>query len=178
MTRKELVQTSLRHKQPPTVPYQIGFTKVAHEKMAAFYGNPDFERDLGNCLNGIGTAPAGAWTEVKTGFWRDQFGVIWAQTVDKDIGVPANVLVTPATVDSFRFPDPDDATRYAGADRAIQDHPDLYAVGNIGFSLYERAWTLAGMEGPEPRLTDRAPSFTPLPRTGRNPVHVFGFCRP
>jgi uroporphyrinogen decarboxylase len=54
--------------------------------------------------------------------------------------------VTPANVDSFKFPDPDDPTRYAGSDRAIQDHPDLYAIAGIGFSLYERAWTLAGME--------------------------------
>ncbi|MFC1582147.1 uroporphyrinogen decarboxylase family protein [Planctomycetota bacterium] len=146
MTKKEIVRNTINHKQSEVVPYHIEFTKEAHDNAAAYYDDPDFESKLGNCLLGFSTQPEGAWTEIKSGHWQDQFGVVWDQTVDKDIGVPVNVLVTAENVDSFEFPDPDDPSRYAHYDARMKERPDLYPKSDIGFSLYERAWTLAGME--------------------------------
>jgi len=42
--------TALAHHQPDAVPYDIGFTKPARATMAAYYGDPDFDAKLGNCL--------------------------------------------------------------------------------------------------------------------------------
>ncbi len=146
MNNRERVLQALRHQQPDRVPYNLGFTQKVHQAMAEYYGDPDFVSKLGNCLGVISCEPAGAWQEVGPDIWQDQFGVQWNRSIDKDIGVVCNCLVTPENVKTFPFPDPDDPTRYAGHERTIADRPDLFWVANHGFSLYERAWTLAGME--------------------------------
>jgi uroporphyrinogen decarboxylase len=66
--------------------------------------------------------------------------------VDKDIGVVTNRLVTPETLDELVFPDPDDPSRYQGYPETPCEAGDQFVIAEIGFSLFERAWTLAGME--------------------------------
>jgi len=146
VTNRERVLASLDHRQPDRVPYNIRFTEPARAAMAAYYGDPDFESKLGNCLHILHTEPAGSWREVRPGIWEDQFGVQWDRSIDSDIGNVCNVSVTPDTLGTFRFPDPGDPSRFADHAALIARTPDLFHVTDLGFSLYERAWTLAGME--------------------------------
>lgn len=55
-------------------------------------------------------------------------------------------MVTPANVRDFPFPDPNDPGRYAFFDDVIGATEDGVFLVSLGFSLFERAWTLAGME--------------------------------
>jgi len=146
MTNRERILAAIEHRQPDRTPFQIGFTEPAYQAYAAYVGDPAFMSRIDNCLLVFDTAPAGAWQEVRPHIWRDEWGVEWDRSVDPDIGVVCNRLVTPANVQTFPCPDPADATRYQGWEEAVASAPDQYAVANIGFSLYERAWTLAGME--------------------------------
>ncbi len=154
MNQRERVLAALRHQQPDRTPYDIGFTQPAHARMAEYYGDPDFVAKLGNCLTVLGVEPAacpersrrGGWREIAPDIWEDSFGVWWDRTVDKDIGVVCNRVITPDTLAAYPFPDPDDPTRYATYAEAIRDKDDRFVIANLGFSLYERAWTLCGME--------------------------------
>jgi uroporphyrinogen decarboxylase len=146
VTNRERVRASLDHRQPDRVPWNIRFTEPARENMAAFYGDPDFESKIGNSLHIMHTEPAGSWREVRPGIWEDQFGVQWDRSIDRDIGNVCNVSLTHDTLADFPFPDPDDPSRFADHAQLIAKHPDDFQVTDLGFSLYERAWTLAGME--------------------------------
>jgi len=146
VTNRERVLASLSHRQPDRIPYNVRFTEPARANMAAYYGDPDFESKLGNCLHVLDTEPAGSWSEVRVGIWEDQFGVEWDRSIDQDIGNVCNVRVTRDTIDDFRFPDPDEPSRFADHARLIEENPNEFHVTNLGFSLFERAWTLAGME--------------------------------
>lgn len=146
MTNRKRVLASLHHQQPDKIPYHIGFTQKSHAKMVEFYGDPHFADKLGNCFTTLGTAPANAWKEIAPDLWRDQFGVQWDRSVDKDIGVVVNRLVAPETVEEFAFPDSKDPSRYNGYPEKRRDKEDQFVTAEIGFSLFERAWTLAGME--------------------------------
>ena len=146
MNNRERVLATLAHQQPDRIPYNIEFTHPAHAKMVDYYGDPDFASKLGNCLTVLGCAPAGAWREVAPDVWQDQFGVQWDRSIDKDIGVVCNRLVTPGNLDNYRFPDPDDPSRYGPYADLLADKSDRFVVVNLGFSLFERAWTLVGME--------------------------------
>jgi uroporphyrinogen decarboxylase len=146
MNNRERVLAALEHRQPDKTPYHIGFTQVAHARMADYYGDPRFEEKLGNCLTITWCEPAGSWREVAPDVWEDQFGVRWNRSVDKDIGVVCNRVVAPDTLAALRLPDPDDPTRYAHLPGLAAAGGDRYLVVELGFSHFERAWTLAGME--------------------------------
>jgi len=146
MTNRERVRVSLEHRQPDRTPFNIDFTQPAHARYAAYCGDPNFAAKLDNCLAVLSTQPPDAWKEVRPSVWRDEWGVEWDRHVDPDIGVVCNRVVTPANVGTFPVPDPADPSRYAAYPQKIEQSSDQFIVANIGFSLYERAWTLAGME--------------------------------
>jgi uroporphyrinogen decarboxylase len=146
MTNRERVLMALQHKQPDKTPFNIGFTHFAYKKMAEYWGDPDFQGKLDNCMATMGTTRAGGWKEIRPDIWEDEFGVQWDRSIDKDIGVVCNCLVTPDNLAHFELPDPDDPTRYSDYDRFIGDHQDRFLIADLGFSFFERAWTLTGME--------------------------------
>lgn len=144
VTNRDRAIAALNHQQTDRVPYSIGFTQKALAKMVEFYGDPGFVARLQNCLISLPTEPKNAWTEVQPDVWQDQFGVQWNRFLDKDIGIVCNRLITPENIGDFSWPDPDDASRYGWADASSATCDGLRVAG-IGFSLFERAWTLAGM---------------------------------
>jgi len=146
MTNRERVISSLQHRQPDRVPYCIQFTVPARAQMAAYYSDPHFEQKLGNCFTILDCHPREAWCEVAPGVMQDHFGVHWDRTVDKDIGVVCNRAVTPENVATYPFPDPDHPLIWERIGAAAAQPGDTFLVAQLGFSLFERAWALAGME--------------------------------
>lgn len=146
MTPKERVISALTFKQPDKVPYDIGFTQPAHQKMAEYYGDPDFASKLGNHIMKLARYSPEKWTEVKPGYLKDEFGVVWNRTVDKDIGVVDEYLIKEPSLDGYQFPDPYREGLFDHYPAAIEANKDTFIESTIGFSLFERAWTLRGME--------------------------------
>ena len=146
MTNRERVIASLAHRQPDKTPYCIGFTQKAHAKMVDYYGDPDFADKLGNCFTMLKTVRPDAWQETKPDLWRDQFGVLWDRSVDKDIGNVVNRMVTPENLDAFTPPNPHDPERFTAYPKNDAEKGDRFYIAEIGFSLFERAWVLTGME--------------------------------
>jgi uroporphyrinogen decarboxylase len=147
MTNRERVLATLRHRQPDKVPYDVGFTQAAHAKMVKFYGDKDFDSKLGNCITTFGVGAANAGRRISENIWQDEFGVHWDKTVDKDIGVVSNQQVTSDNVQDFALPNPDEPSRYEPVKKFLAKcKGDNFVLVHHGFSLFERAWTLAGME--------------------------------
>jgi uroporphyrinogen decarboxylase len=146
MTPKERVMMSIAHKQPDKIPFDIGFTQKARQKMAAYMGRADFDKDWERFLLAVNLAPPHEMQEIAPGIVRDEWGVHWNRTQDKDIGVVCNVRVTPDNILAYVTPDPTLPERYGTLERIRESGSERYVMGSIGFSLFERAWTLAGME--------------------------------
>ena len=143
MSIRQRTLDALRHRQPDRVPYHVRFTRPIREKMAAYYGDEDFESKLGNCLTAL---RARKFRQVRPNVWEDEFGVQWDRTVDKDIGQVVNRLVTPETLGDYRFPDPDDPALYRAFEAGAAGAGDTLVVGKLSYNLFERAWSLVGME--------------------------------
>jgi hypothetical protein len=77
---------------------------------------------------------------------RDVFGVVWDRSVDKDIGIVEGCVLPEPTLANYRFPDPLDRRFFADIPAQIARYPNRFRVFYLGFSLFERAWTLRGME--------------------------------
>jgi uroporphyrinogen decarboxylase len=146
MTPRQRVLDSLEHRQPDRTPYHLTFTAPAREAMKSFYGDPDFEASLGNCLAVLRTRLPERELPGRPGVWEDEFGVQWDRRVDPDIGTVCNRRITPETLGGYRFPDPRAPKRFARFPEALREKGERFALATLAFTLFERAWTLAGME--------------------------------
>jgi uroporphyrinogen decarboxylase len=66
--------------------------------------------------------------------------------VDRDIGVVANCLLPEPRLEGYAFPDPGEKGIFDHVPAFIAENRERFRVGGIGFSLFERAWTMRGME--------------------------------
>jgi uroporphyrinogen decarboxylase len=146
MTPRERGLAALEHRQPDATPYHVTFTAPARRAMADWYGDESFEEKLGNCLEVVRTRPPALDVPGRPGIQRDEFGVLWDRTVDTDIGTVCNTAITPGTLSAYRFPDPEDPRRFAGFGAALSRRGERLVIATIAFTLFERAWTLVGME--------------------------------
>ena len=146
MTPRERVLAAVEHRQPDAVPFHVTFTVPARDALARHYGDPDFESRLGNCLAVLRTRVPYRDVEGMPGVQEDEFGVRWDRTLDADIGTVCNTAVTRETLERYRFPDPRDPRRFAHFPAALEKRGDRFVIASLAFTMFERAWTLAGME--------------------------------
>ena len=144
MIKREVVRAVFEGKQPPYVPWDFGFTYEARAKLEAHYGAENLEGVLDNHLLGLGNNSR--FEDIGNGRVRDAFGVVWDRHVDKDIGIVEGQVLPDPTLKDYSFPDPLAPVVFQGIPAAIEGYGDRFRVFSIGFSLYERAWTLRGME--------------------------------
>ncbi len=144
-TKREVVRLVLEGKRPPYVPWSMGFTKEAKEKLQEHYGCDDTEGPLENHLLKLGS-DIGFFTDLGNNRVQDAFGVVWDRSVDKDIGNVEGCVLAEPSLGGYEFPDPLDQRFFEDIPEKIERFPDRFRVFQIGFSLYERAWTLRGME--------------------------------
>jgi uroporphyrinogen decarboxylase len=123
----------------------MGFTKEAKEKLQVHYGCVDLEGPLGNHLLKLGS-DIGFFTDLGNNRVRDVFGVVWNRTIDKDIGNVEGCVLPEPTLTSYELPDPLDRRFFENVLQKTEQFSDRFRVFQIGFSLYERAWTLRGIE--------------------------------
>ena len=144
MTRCERVIAAVNHQDTDIVPYSIGFTREERAKVAAYLGDDHFMEKIGNHITG---AYFGATTtEVRPGYFADEFGVVWNRTVDKDIGVVDALHFEEPDMSLYTFPEVDEAAIRRGIEGMLASKGDAFGFAEIGFSMFERAWTLRGME--------------------------------
>ncbi len=156
MTKRDVVRAVLEHRAPPYVPWSFGFTKEAKAALAPHYfpggagvGSPEdgealFEA-VGNHLLKLGS-DIGFFEDEGPNLVRDVFGVVWDRSVDKDIGVVRGCVIPEPTLKGRVFPDPLDPRFFSDIPDKLSRHGDRFRVFQIGFSLWERAWTLRGAE--------------------------------
>lgn len=134
----------LEGERPPYVPWAMGFTLEASEKLRDYYGQRDLEAVLDNAFAGVGSG-VGFFTDLGNDRVRDIFGVVWDRSVDKDIGIVEGQVLTAPTLEGYDFPDPLDPIFFDGIEARLAETQDKFRIFYLGFSLYERAWTLRGM---------------------------------
>jgi len=150
MNKRERVQAAINHQNTDFVPYNVDFTHQSHERVAAWLKDEHFASKIDNH---IASAYYSGWMVEEppgSGYFRDDFGVLWNRNgADKDIGVIEGLLIPEPDLSTYRFPKLDEARLRAGYEAlTATDKGDngKFRFGSIGFSMYERAWTLRGME--------------------------------
>jgi uroporphyrinogen decarboxylase len=144
-TKRDVMRMAVSGERPPYVPWSFGFTQEAEEKLRRHFGHADLEGVLQNHLLELGNG-IGFFSDLGDNCVQDVFGVVWDRSVDKDIGIVRGQVLPEPTLRHYHFPDPLDQRFFADIPQKLAMCGDRYRVFQIGFSLYERAWTMRGME--------------------------------
>ena len=145
MNKREVVRIAFEGNKVPYVPWSCDFTVEAADKLQKHFGCGDLARVLDNHFVSLGD-DIGFFTELDNNRFQDVFGVVWDRSIDKDIGnVEGSVLPEP-TLRGYEFPDPLDRHFFEDIPQKLSEYADCFRVFSVGFSLYERAWTLRGIE--------------------------------
>ncbi len=145
MTPRDVVKKAIEFDNPPYVPWQLSFTVEAAEKLRRHYGADELDGVLGNHFLGLGSG-IGFFEELPDDRFRDIFGVVWNRSQDKDIGIVEGEVLPEPDLAPLKLPDINTAIPFGEIEGRIAAAPDRFRVFNLGFSLFERAWTLRGME--------------------------------
>jgi len=144
MTKREVIKMVLNGKRPPYVPWSFKFTKEPSEQLQKYYGVDDFDEVMGNHILQLGS-DIGFFDDLGNDQFQDVFKVVWDRSIDKDIGDAKGIVLPEPTLEGYSFPSPLDPRFYMNIESEIKKKPDMFRVFQIGFSLYERAWTMRGM---------------------------------
>ena len=144
MTKREVIKMVLDGKQPPYTPWSFKFTEEPKEMLIKHYGVEDLDPVLGNHILNLGS-DIGFFENLGNNLFRDVFGVYWDRTIDKDIGDVKGCLIQQPSMDEVKLPNPLDPRFFENIESEIEKKPDMFRLFQIGFSLYERAWTMRGM---------------------------------
>lgn len=145
MTERETIRMVVEGERPPYVPWHFSLTQEARAKLVEYYHTDDLDSALGNHFLRLGS-DIGFFEDLGRDQYRDVFGVVWDRSIDKDIGNVANCLLPEPSMDGFAFPDPLDDRFFSEIPLKMERWGNRFRIFDIGFSLYERAWTLRGME--------------------------------
>lgn len=147
MTKRERVIAALQHKESDIIPFTADFTEQEYEKMVRYTKNPEFLKTLDCHLN---YTQYWAWpTEMpqKKERFRDEYGVIWNRSgADKDIGVVEEPYVIDLEDYNYTFPEINEKRLREEYRELLENKGDAFTFTGIGFSMYERAWSLCGIQ--------------------------------
>jgi len=144
VNKREIVKQALNHEPVPYVPWSFRFTKEAQEKLIEHYGFVNLNEAVGNHFIELGS-DIGFFEDIGNNRVRDVFGVCWNRSIDKDIGNVEGTVLPEPTLEKYTFPNPVDHRFFDDIPEKIESHSDCLRLFCLGFSLYERAWTLRGM---------------------------------
>ena len=148
MTRKERVIAAMNHQETDSFPYQMDCLSAAERKLKGWFGDVDLNEVIGNHIAMFEPSYYSIFKteDIDKTKFRDAFGAVWELKPNEDIGtVISNPLKEP-TLKGYEFPDPEKVMELEGVTSFLETNNDKFLIGAIGFSLYERAWILRGIE--------------------------------
>lgn len=147
MTRRETVIQALAHHETDVIPYHMDFTQQALNNLIKYTKDENIKLKLGTYLNYI---QYWGWpTEIKErpGYFKDEFGVIWNRNgADKDIGIVDNCVIKDIEDYDYEFPVCDEARLRKEYEQLVASKGDRFTFAGFGFCMFERSWSLMGME--------------------------------
>ncbi len=161
MNEKQRIKNCIRYKELDIVPWQIDYTsEIAKQTMKELdlhktnftvLGKNIFQYNalddyFGNHICYIRSTAVNSFVEVESNMWKDEWGVIWDRHIDRDIGTLKNILLESMNVRTLNVPDPSDQKRFMHFEPMIEAHSNRYILVKISRCLFERGWSLRGME--------------------------------
>ena len=146
MTKKERIKAAVGHQETDRCPYNIELTSEAMKKFGS-YARIKKEEYSAFAGNHIDKLSFNGGKEIAEGYFMDEFSVVWNRSgIDKDIGVVEQYLLKDADISSLLLPEVDILEIEKKSTAFLAKPTDTFKLAKIGMLLFERAWSLRGME--------------------------------
>ena len=145
MTNRERVKAALTHNGTDKTPYNIELTSSAMNTFTARYHvkKEDFFAFAGNHIE---KADYNHGAFIRSGFFLDSFGIVWNRCSGDDIGVVEEYRLKNPELKDYTFPAINVIDIRQRTEKLVQNGNDSFKLAKIGMLLFERAWSLRGME--------------------------------
>jgi uroporphyrinogen decarboxylase len=153
MTRKDRVKAAMAHRETDFVPFQMDCLSAAERKLKGHFGECDLTEVIGNHIAMFEPSYYSIFIKnyIDRNRFVDAFGATWELKPNEDIGSVIDHPLKKASLNGYDFPAAEPLMELDGIPDFIETNKDKFIVGAIGFSLYERAWIIRGIE---PVLSD------------------------
>lgn len=141
MTERERVLAAIRHEETDIIPYQLDLTEEVYQRLIKYFNDKDFFEKTGSHLAQERNESFEVLSETK---FRDMFGVVWNREQEGDFGIVDDYILKEPEFGSYRFPEPNEKLIREKCER-LEKQKNKFRMYIIGFSLFERAWTLRSM---------------------------------
>lgn len=143
--KRDRVIAAISHKESDVVPCQLDLTDNMREKLENYFDNKNFLNEIAG--NHMVRAKNKNHQIIDERSYMDIFGVVWQKDSNGDIGSVRNYHFPNDDFDNaYEFPKPDRRLIDSKCNDMLKSEPDLFHIYEIGLSLFERAWSLRGME--------------------------------
>jgi uroporphyrinogen decarboxylase len=147
LTHKDRLRRALRHQPVDRLPTQINYTARMGEKLAAHFGIlvNDLPVWLDNHLVRVDLSYPERLSE--DGLCRFDWWGAGHDTGEEGYFIRNIPLRETKDLEAYAWPDPEQVDLLEGAKRTIESYGQEYFIApNLGFALFERAWSLRGLE--------------------------------
>ena len=146
-TPRERVLRAVAHRQPEACPYSLELGADLRQRLVTHTGDQDFDSGLVRHIVGVGPSYPESNVRVDATHYTDSFGVIWEDSFPGEIGMVREPILAEPTLAAYTFPETQVPGLFDDLPGQLAEHRERYTIWSLGFSLFERAWTLRGMEG-------------------------------
>ena len=146
MSKKRNVIDAINHKTPEHVPYNIELTKELENKIINEIDMNDspFFVWAGNHIEKCGFDKG---EFIEPGIYKDEYGVVWDRSgQDKDIGIIKDLILDETIIDNYEFPKANQEEFEQKSKKFLEQERDTFKFAKIGTTLFERAWSLRGLQ--------------------------------
>ena len=147
MTPREIVLEQIHHHETPAVPYTLGFEGDIAEQLDAHYGGRHWRDRLVTYVTTVQAVETNINEPVDEAHFRGGYGEIWRS--DRLPWYLEKPPLGEPTLEGYDFPPPERFYRPEAKAKALttcEEKSDSFLVGNLGWGLFERSWTLRGFE--------------------------------
>jgi uroporphyrinogen decarboxylase len=147
LSHKERLRRALRHEPVDRLPTQINYTLRMGEKMAGYFGISTKELHLFLDNHLMRVDPSYPERLSEDGLSRFDWWGAGHDTSEEGYFIRLSPLANSKDLDVFAWPDPLQVDLLDDAKRTIEKYGQEYFIApNLGFALFERAWSLRGLE--------------------------------
>jgi len=146
VTPRERMLGAIAHGETDYCPYSLGFGGDLRERLVALTGDEGFDRDLVAHTVRVGPSYPESHVRVDDHRYADSFGVIWEDSFPGEIGMVRDPILKAPTLEGYTFPEAPIPGLFDDVPQQLSEQPDRLSMWGIGFSLFERAWTLRGLD--------------------------------